>query len=96
MRHQSESALNTALGVASLINGPILGVFLLGTLRRGGPAAAMIGMTIGLAVVLYVRFATAIAWPWYTVIGSLTTLAIGLAVSAARPGVAVATVADSE
>jgi len=77
IRHKSESALNTALSVASLINGPILGVFLLGTARRGGPRAALAGMSVGLAVVLAVRFGTAIAWPWYTVIGSLTTFAVG-------------------
>jgi SSS family transporter len=77
IRHKSESALSTALSVASLINGPILGVFLLGTAKRGGPRAAMAGMSAGLAVVLAVRFATAVAWPWYTVIGSLTTFAVG-------------------
>src|ERR1044071_4293582 len=36
LRHQNESALSTALGVASLINGPVLGIFLLGSMRRGG------------------------------------------------------------
>ena len=72
-----ESALNTALSVASLINGPILGVFLLGSARRGHAAAALTGMSAGLALVLYVRFATTIAWPWYTVIGSLTTFVVG-------------------
>ena len=77
MRHKSESALGTALSVASLINGPILGVFLLGTAKRGGPRAALAGMSAGLAVVLVVRFATHVAWPWYTVIGSLTTFAAG-------------------
>ena len=77
VRHKSESALSTALSVASLINGPILGVFLLGTAKRGGPRAAMAGMSAGLALVLVVRFATAVAWPWYTVIGSLTTFAVG-------------------
>jgi SSS family transporter len=75
--HKSESALSTALGIASLINGPILGVFLLGSTRRGGAVAALTGMTAGLAVVLYLRFATPVAWPWYTVVGSLTTLVIG-------------------
>ena len=74
---QTQSALNTALGIASLINGPILGVFLLGTAKRGGPRAALAGMSAGLAVVLVVRFATHVAWPWYTVIGSLTTFAAG-------------------
>jgi SSS family transporter len=77
VRHKSESALNTALSVASLINGPILGVFLLGSAKRGGPRSALIAMSVGLAVVLYLRFATAAAWPWYTVTGSLVTLAIG-------------------
>ena len=77
IRHKSESALNTALSVASLINGPILGVFLLGTAKRGGPRAALAGMSAGLAVVLAVKFATGVAWPWYTVIGSLTTFAAG-------------------
>src|SRR5205823_409269 len=47
LRHQSGSALNTALGVAALINGPILGVFLLGTLKRGGATAALTGMSAG-------------------------------------------------
>jgi SSS family transporter len=77
VRHKSESALSTALSVASLINGPILGVFLLGSAKRGGPRAALVGMTIGIAVVLSVRFGTNVAWPWYTVIGSLTTFAAG-------------------
>ena len=77
LKHESESALNTALGVASLINGPILGVFLLGSAKRGGTVSALAGMSAGLALVLYVRFATQIAWPWYTVIGSLTTLIVG-------------------
>ena len=45
VRHKSESALSTALSVASLINGPILGVFLLGSAKRGGPRAALAGMT---------------------------------------------------
>jgi len=34
-------------------------------------------MSAGLAVVLAVRFATPVAWPWFTVIGSLTTFAVG-------------------
>jgi SSS family transporter len=77
VRHKSESALSTALSVASLINGPILGVFLLGSAKRGGPRAALAGMLAGIAVVLAVRFGTQVAWPWYTVIGSLTTFAVG-------------------
>lgn len=78
---QTRSALDVALSVVSLINGPILGAFLLSAVRRGGPASAFAGMTSGLAVVLTVWLATPVAWPWYTVIGSLSTLTAGLLVS---------------
>ncbi len=81
MEHTARSALNTVLSVASLINGPILGVFLLGTTRRGGRTAALIGMLTGLSVVLIVAFRTNLAWPWYTLVGSMTTLLAGLFVS---------------
>lgn len=78
MQSSGRSALNTVLSVASLINGPILGVFLLGWSRRGGRISAFVGMLAGLSVVLYVAFATPVAWPWYTLIGSMTTLVAGL------------------
>ena len=84
MHGQKRSALDAALSVASLINGPILGVFMLGALKRGGPASAFAGMSAGIIVVMMVWLKTPIAWPWYAVIGSLTTLTAGLALSAAR------------
>ena len=82
MHTQRRSALDAALAVASLINGPILGVFLLSALRRGGPLSAFAGMTAGIAVVMTVWLATPIVWPWYAVIGSLTTVIVGATVSA--------------
>jgi SSS family solute:Na+ symporter len=81
MQRQGRSALDTVLRVAALINGPILGVFLLAAMKRGGPLAAFAGMAVGIAVVARVWLATGIAWPWYTVIGSVSTLAAGLATS---------------
>ncbi len=75
---QKGSAVNTALGVASLINGPILGVFLLSALHREGPTAAFVGMLTGIAAVTLVWLETPLAWPWYAVVGSMTTLAVGL------------------
>jgi len=78
LQHTQRSALNTALSVASLINGPILGVFFLGASKRGGTAAALTGMLAGLAAVLLVAFRTPVAWPWYTVVGSLTTWSVGM------------------
>jgi Na+/proline symporter len=85
---QQRSALDSALSVASLINGPILGVFLVGTfIKRANQKHALIGMVTSIAVMsflLYLEFArrfgiapeaTPIAWTWYVLIGSLTTLA---------------------
>ncbi len=83
MQHSAKSALAIVLSIASLINGPILGVFLLGWLRSSATrTAAFTGMLTGLAVILYVAFATKIAWPWYTLIGSATTFLVGSLVSA--------------
>ncbi len=78
LRHQHRSAVDMALSVASLINGPILGVFLLAAVRRGGRNAALAGMICGLAAVTWVWLGTPVAWPWYTVVGSLTTLTAGV------------------
>jgi SSS family transporter len=76
-RHQNRSALDQALSIASLINGPVLGVFLVGTfLRRVSQPPALIGMAVSIAVMLYVFFATRIAWTWYVFIGSVITLVV--------------------
>jgi hypothetical protein len=38
-------------------------------------------MVAGTAILCYVKFYTAIAWPWYTLIGAVTTIVFGLLVS---------------
>jgi SSS family solute:Na+ symporter len=86
---QQRSALDSALSIASLINGPILGVFLVGTfVRRANQTHALIGMSASILLMsylLYLEFvkrflvvpeATPIAWTWYVLIGSLTTLLV--------------------
>jgi len=70
-----ESALNLALSVASLINGPILGVFLVGTfIKAAREKHALVGMLASIALMIYILLGTKIAWPWYALIGSLTTV----------------------
>lgn len=79
-----ESALNLALSVASLFNGPVLGVFLVGTfLKRTGETPALIGMLASMALMIYILLAfnalvpgPKIAWPWYALIGSVTTFVV--------------------
>jgi hypothetical protein len=38
-------------------------------------------MAAGLAIMIYVRFATPIAFTWYVLIGTVTTFAVGLLAS---------------
>ncbi len=77
LRNKNRSALDLALSIASLINGPILGVFLVGVfLRRVSQAPALIGMLVSLTGMLYIYFATRIAWTWYVFIGSGITLVV--------------------
>lgn len=76
------SVLQAGLSIASILYGSLLGVFLLGLLtKRVQERAAMISMTAGLVLMLYVKFATRIAWTWYVLIGTTATFAIGYAVS---------------
>ena len=73
----NESALNQALSVASLINGPVLGVFLVGTfLKRVSQTPALIGMAASITIMLLIRFATPVAFTWYVLFGSLITVLV--------------------
>ncbi len=86
-----ESALNLALSVASLFNGPVLGVFLVGTfLKRAKEVHALTGMLASMAVMIYILLAfngfvpgPRIAWPWYALIGSLVTLLVAFVATVA-------------
>ena len=74
--------LQAGLSIASIIYGSLLGVFLLGLLtRRVGELAAMCGMVAGLALMLYIRFATPIAFTWYVLIGTSMTFGAGILAS---------------
>jgi SSS family transporter len=79
----SKSVLEAGLAIGSIPAGALLGVFLLGTLtRKPGELAAMVGVAAGLAAVLYVRFATPIAFTWYVLIGTTATFCAGMAAHA--------------
>jgi solute:Na+ symporter, SSS family len=82
VRHSKQSALGSALSVAALINGPVLGVFLVGTLlRRVSEPPALIGMLASIIVMVCVFFLTPIKYTWYGVIGSGVTFLVAWAVS---------------
>jgi SSS family transporter len=74
---QNRSALDQALSTASLINGPVLGVFLVGTfLKKVTQTPALIGMSASILLMIYIKFMTPLAWTWYVLIGSLTTVVV--------------------
>ena len=76
------SVLQAGLSIASVVYGALLGVFLLGLFtRRVGEIAAMWGMSVGLGLLLYVRFATPIAFTWYVLIGASATFVTAVLVS---------------
>jgi len=92
--NQQRSALDSALSIASLINGPVLGVFLVGTfLKKAKERDALIGMITSLVLMSYLLFlefmkrfgfdadVTPIAWPWYVLIGSSTTFMVAFVTS---------------
>jgi SSS family solute:Na+ symporter len=72
------SVLESGLSIASVTLGILLGVFLLGCLtKRPGERAAIAGVLAGLAAILYVKFATSIAFTWWVLIGSTVTFITG-------------------
>jgi SSS family solute:Na+ symporter len=75
----NESVIEIALSIASVTYGGLLGTFLLGVLfKKPRQVDAIVGFTAGLLVLVYVFKFTPIAWTWYTMIGALTTIAVGL------------------
>ena len=82
----SRTVVESVLTIAGFTTGIILGVFFLGIFtRRVGTRAAFAGLLLGLAVITTVAFGTSLAWPWYTLVGSLSTLGFGLLASLAWP-----------
>lgn len=92
--HEQRSALDAALSVAALINGPVLGVFLVGTFvpaaRERDALAGMAASIVVMGYLLYLEFgkrlgilpdATPLGWPWYVLVGSGLTLAVAWAMS---------------
>jgi solute:Na+ symporter, SSS family len=91
----SSSVIDDALAIAGFTAGILLGVFVLGQIRlpiteRGAICGMLSGILLLCAVRFVPRFADEtwpvflqqrLAWPWYPVVGSITTVLIGLLAS---------------
>ncbi|MFQ5709071.1 MAG: sodium:solute symporter [bacterium] len=73
------TVVEVALGIASYTYGGILGVFLLGLIsKKAGQRDAIVGFITALVVMTVVIRTVQIAWPLYTVVGSVTAILVGM------------------
>jgi SSS family transporter len=88
---RQRSVVNDVLAVAGFSTGMILGLFVLGSLRRRVPSwAALTGLVAGFVAVFAVwlpaRFDyVSLAWPWYAPIGTTVTVVVALVVQWFKP-----------
>jgi hypothetical protein len=77
----NKSVIDGVLSVAGFTTGMILGLFLLGRMPRPvRSGSALAGLVAGSLVVGTLWLRTALAWPWYPLIGTLVTVGIALLV----------------
>jgi SSS family solute:Na+ symporter len=81
---QGTSAVEVALGIASLVYGGLLGAFALGVFTsRPGQRSAIVGIAVGIGTVTLLR--DQMAWPWYVLVGSTVTFVTGSLVGLTEP-----------
>ena len=79
-----QTVVEAVLTVGGFTTGITLGVFFLGIFtRRVEQRSALVGLGLGLVTISAVAFGTRLAWPWYTLVGSLATFGFGLLASLA-------------
>jgi SSS family transporter len=83
----SQTIIESVNKIGSLINGPLLAVFLMGMLsRRVNGQGALLGLIVGFSGNLWLwRYAPDISWLWWNVIGFLVTFAAGYVMSLVFP-----------
>lgn len=74
----SKAVVEIALSIASFTYGGLLGTFLLGLLVKNSKQEdALAGFTAGIFIMITVISLKLVAWTWFTLIGVITTLAVG-------------------
>jgi Na+/proline symporter len=83
---QLGSLIEAVNEVGSLFYGSLLGVFLLAFMVRGATATgAFFGLLSGMASVFLVSVLTDVSWLWYNVVGAVSVVLIGTALSRLGP-----------
>ncbi len=81
------SAVEVALGIASVVYGGLLGAFGLGVLvDRADQRSAVLGMTVGIGTVMAIWLAIPekVAWPWFVPVGTAVTFLVGTVMGGRR------------
>ncbi len=73
------SVLEVGLTITAITMGSVLGIFALGAWStRVRQTGGLIGMVSGILVMAAVHSSGAMAWPWYVLVGSSVTFAVGI------------------
>ena len=88
----SQTIIESVNKIGSLINGPLLAVFLMGMLtHRVNGQGALLGLVTGFSGNLWLwRYAPNISWLWWNVIGFFLAYAVGYVISLVFPAPAAA------
>src|SRR5512137_377699 len=82
LARQWGSVFTAGLTIASLVYGPMLGMFFLGVATKVATTRGVItGMAVSLGVMLMVRVNTSLAWTWYVLLGSVICISVGYVAS---------------
>ena len=77
-QNSPQTVVELALSIASFTYGGLLGTFMLGLfVKNATQEDALAGFTSGIFVMITVISLNLVAWTWYTIIGVITTMAIG-------------------
>ena len=82
------TAVEVALGIASVVYGGLLGAFGLGILvDRADERSVILGMVAGIGTVtaIWLTIPEKVAWPWFALIGTGVTFLVGWALGRRRP-----------
>ncbi len=77
--------LNAAFSLRGLTSGALLGGLILSVFgKKVGAVPVITGMFIALVTMIFISTATKVFWPWYTLIGTITTVGTALVVAKVR------------
>jgi SSS family transporter len=83
----SQRIVDSVLSIASFTSGPVLGLFLLGTLTKSvAQRGALAGVVAGITFMLFVWLRLDISWQWYVLAGAAVTFVVGISIP--RPSTA--------